>query len=301
MLPHRPLTVPPDRRRRIALPDGRILSAAEWGAPDASPVLFMPGAATSASLGFGADALGRLGLRLVAIDRPGLGGSSPDPDKSFDSVARDVAALCRDLGADRPAAVGFSQGAPFALALAAAGLVGALALAAPQDELAHPSLRPLLSGDVGTLVDAVGRDPAGTERMFAAMADAEGMAGLILSASGPEDRAVYEDPAFRPRLDDALREGFANGAGGYARDLVLALGRWPFDLASIDVPVAIWCGALDASPVHSPDRGATLARRLPRAERHLVADAGGAILWTHAADILESLASLARSAEPDIR
>lgn len=78
----------------------------------------------------------------------------------------------------------------------------------------------------------------------------------------------------------ALGEGFAQGPAGYARDTVLAMGRWPFDLAMINVPVDIWYGEQDSS--HSPDNGATLTARIPDVRRHVVPGIGGAVLWTHA-------------------
>jgi pimeloyl-ACP methyl ester carboxylesterase len=79
-------------------------------------VLLCPGAATSRSLGFGSDVLDELGVRLVSADRPGLGVSDPAPARDLSSWAEDVAALVCDRELDRPAAVGYSPGAPFALA-----------------------------------------------------------------------------------------------------------------------------------------------------------------------------------------
>ena len=64
----------------------------------------------------------------------------------------------------------------------------------------------------------------------------------------------------------------------------------------IRVPVHLWYGGLDASPLHSPDHGASLARRIPGAARTLVEGAGGAILWTHGAEILAALLEARRRA-----
>jgi pimeloyl-ACP methyl ester carboxylesterase len=57
------------------------------------------------------------------------------------------------------------------------------------------------------------------------------------------------------------------------------------------VPVHLWYGAHDTSTVHSPDHGAELAPRIPGARRHLIPEAGGALLWTHAEAILAALLS----------
>ena len=67
------------------------------------------------------------------------------------------------------------------------------------------------------------------------------------------------------------------------------MARWPFAPEDIEVPVHLWYGARDTSPVHSPDFGASLAERIPGAERHLEPGAGGALLWTHAERILRGV------------
>jgi pimeloyl-ACP methyl ester carboxylesterase len=127
--------------------------------------------------------------------------------------------------------------------------------------------------------------------MFAEVGSPEMLWGLIIGSSSPVDLAIYTSPTFEAAYRSALAEGFAQGAGGYARDLVLALGRWPFDLAEIRAPLALWYGEQDTSTVHSPDHGATLARRIPAARRHLRPDVGGALLWTHSDEILRGLLS----------
>ena len=80
--------------------------------------------------------------------------------------------------------------------------------------------------------------------------------------------------------------GRLRGYGQAFGEVVLAMGRWPFDLGKIDVPVDIWYGEQDRS--HSPDNGETLAGRIPGARRHLVPGIGGAVLWTEAERILRT-------------
>src|SRR5689334_21305947 len=113
----------PARRGATHVTPARRIAWSEWGPADGAPVLFSPGAATSGSLGFAASALERIGARLIAVDRPGLGGSDPSPDRTLLDGAADLRALAAGLSLDRPAIVGFSQGAPLALACAAAGSV----------------------------------------------------------------------------------------------------------------------------------------------------------------------------------
>lgn len=289
-MPQPPVEVtPPERRDSLRLPDGRALAWSEWGPADGLPVLFCTGAGASGSLGFGAAELPALGLRLLAVDRPGLGRSDPHPGKTLDSWTDDVRELLRARAPADPLVVGFSQGAPFALALAGRGAARAVAIVSGQDQLSHPRLRPLLHPDVAGMLAAAEHDPAGFERHFAGMATAGGIWELVLGMSGERDLALYRDPAFGGAYQRALREGFARGAEGYARDLVNALGPWPVEPEEIDVPVDLWYGALDTSTVHSPDFGATLAARLPRARHVVDPEEGGSILWTRAGEILARL------------
>ena len=185
--------------------------------------------------------------------------------------------------------MGLSHGAPFALACAAAGIASAVAVVSGTDDLHNPAFDGLLDPHVAKMIQAAANDPAGFEESFAATAGADMMWRLTTGMSSDVDLAVYTAPDFAAVYRRALDEGFAQGAAGYARDLVLAFGRWPFDPAGIKVPVDLWYGGQDTSTVHSPDLGATLALRIPTARRHLLPDAGGSLLWTHADEILESL------------
>jgi pimeloyl-ACP methyl ester carboxylesterase len=280
-------TADPARLGETRLPDGRLLGWAEWGPRDGVPVLLCPGAATSRRLGFGADVVDALGVRLISVDRPGLGASTPAPGRTFADFAADVRALCALRGLGRPAVVGNSQGAPFALACAEAGVACALSLVSAADEVAAPEFAAALPAELRALTGRAVHDPSGAEEFFAGF-DADAMWSLVMGGSPDCDLAVYREDGFSAAYRRALAEGFAQGAGaGYARDTVLAMGRWPFALDAVTVPVDIWYGEHDTS--HSPDNGALLATRIRGARRRVVPGIGGAVLWTHAEAILTSL------------
>ncbi|MFI1200560.1 alpha/beta hydrolase (plasmid) [Streptomyces sp. BHT-5-2] len=276
----------PARLGESALSDGRLLGWAEWGPLDGLPVLLCPGAATSRWLGFGAGVVESLGVRLVSVDRPGLGVSTPALGRTFSDFAGDIRQLCALRGLGRPVVVGNSQGAPFALACAAAGVASALAVVSGADEVAAPEFASVLDADLRGLVERVARDPAGAEEFFAGFT-ADAMWHMVMAGSPACDLAVYQDPDFAAGYRRALNEAFAQGPAGYARDTVLAMGRWPFALDEITVPVDIWYGERDTS--HSPDNGALLTARMPGAHHHVVPEFGGALLWTHAEPILTLL------------
>ena len=286
--------VAPARRGTVKVAPERALAWSEWGAAEGWPVLFSPGAATSGSLGFAARAIERLGVRLIAVDRPGLGGSDPCPGRTLLDTAADVGALAAALSLERPAMIGFSQGAPLALACAAAGVVSALAVVSGTDELAGP-VRELLPPPVQQLVALAAADPPAAEAVFRGMMTPAGLKEMIATQSPEADRAVYLEPTFAAAFAAALDEGFVRGPDGYARDTLLAMQRWPFEPERLRAPVHLWYGSVDASPFHSPDLGASLARRIPGAARTVVDGGGGSILWTHGAAILEALLAARRA------
>ncbi|POX37146.1 alpha/beta hydrolase [Streptomyces sp. Ru73] len=279
----------PARLGAVRTAGGRRLAWAEWGPEDGVPVLLCPGAGTSRRLGFGAGTVEELGVRLISVDRPGLGASDSVPGRTLTGWAEDVREFAARRGLEGLRGVGFSQGAPFALACAAAGVLTRVALVSGTDELAAPACEALLPDEVRYLVGRAAADPVAAERSFAGFGSPEGLYELIVMSSGERDRALLEQPAFAAAFQEALAEGFAQGPAGYARDTLLTMSRWPFDPADVRTPVDLWYGALDAAPTHSPDHGARLAARLPTARRRVVPEAGGMLLWTHAASVLGAL------------
>jgi pimeloyl-ACP methyl ester carboxylesterase len=99
----------------ITTPDGRTLAVQEAGDPAGKPVLVHLGTPNSRHLypPDAADAAAH-GLRLVCWDRPGYGGSTPQPGRTVADVATDVRTICAALGFERIATWGVSGGGPHA-------------------------------------------------------------------------------------------------------------------------------------------------------------------------------------------
>jgi pimeloyl-ACP methyl ester carboxylesterase len=106
--------------RTVQTPDGRTLAIEEAGDPNGRPVLVHLGTPNSRHLyqPNTIDAAVR-GLRLISYDRPGYGGSDPQPGRSVADCAADVRAICAELGIERLAMWGISGGGPHVLACAA--------------------------------------------------------------------------------------------------------------------------------------------------------------------------------------
>jgi pimeloyl-ACP methyl ester carboxylesterase len=276
----------PDRYEELPHPDGGRLGVASWGAREAPPVLFVPGAGTSASLPFGLTSFAARGLRLVALDRPGLGRSTARPGRTLRDFARDVEVVCEALDA-RPPVVGFSQGAAFALASGLSASVRRVVVVSGSEELAHPEVRATLPTPLREIVELVARAPEEAEAFFATLTAAR-FREMIAASVDADDRAVYDEPELAAAFVRATDEAFAQGAAGYARDARLAFARWDFARAEVRAPVALLYGGRDTSPMHALDHGARLERELPNATRRVFPERAGALPWTEADAILDA-------------
>lgn len=268
--------------------DGRHVGWSEWGAETGRPVLMQPAGGMGGGLGLDADAVHDLGVRLLVFDRPGRGRSDSHEAGTLASWADDVRQVVHARELERPLALGVSLGAPFALAIAAAGIVEAASWVAGSDDLAHPAFAGALASEVAAAVREARERPAALRRRLAATAP-DAVAERWDREGSERDRAVLAEWPLAERLRSCLQGAAATGTAAYARDVVLALGAWPFAPEDVVVPVDVWYGSEDAYPAHSPDRGWRLATRLPRGRRLVVPGEGGTLAWTRGRELLRLL------------
>ncbi|GAB7333776.1 hypothetical protein MBLNU13_g05299t2 [Cladosporium sp. NU13] len=106
-------------QQTFTLPDDRTLSFATYGASTGPIVFHLHGLGDSRLTGALFDQPGRtLGVRIIAVDRPGIGSSSPQRNRTALDHAEDIRLLAAHLGAKTYSVVGVSGGGPYALACA---------------------------------------------------------------------------------------------------------------------------------------------------------------------------------------
>ena len=261
--------------------DGRTLRVAEAGDSAGHAVFCLHG--TPGSRLFWHEVVEdaeKRGIRVIAYDRPGYGGSDPAPGRSVADAAGDIASIADGLGIDRYAVYGGSGGGPHALANAVRPervvAVAALASVAPwgaegldwldgmgQDNLnefgatleGEDSLRRYLEGERETML---GGSP-------------EGIAEALESLLCPPDRACLTGELAQ-YFYDQLTEALRNGVEGWVEDDFVFVSPWGFELEEISVPVQVWHGAQDQFvPVA---HGRWLAERIPEAEEHVYDEDG---------------------------
>lgn len=256
---------------------GRKLGVAEFGTPDGQPVVWFhgtPGARRQIPEG-ARQMAAREGLRVVGIDRPGVGLSAPHLyDSVFDFVA-DLELVVDQLGIDRFSTVGLSGGAPYAMA-AAVGLpdrvasVGVLGGVVPS---VGPDAAP--GGLVGFahrfrgLLPIV-REPAGLAlTTLVRLARPIGSQGLDLYArlSPPGDREVLRRPDIKEMFLDDLSSNGARGLRSVLYDGILFTRPWGFSPTDIAVPLTWWHG--DADNIVPLAHAQHLVPRIPGATLHV--------------------------------
>lgn len=128
------MTSPAEPDSGVTLADGRRLAYDDRGEATGAPVLFLHGTPDTRLARHPDDSIANdLGFRILAADRPGLGGSDPDPAADPWTVAADQVALLDHLALDRVHVVAWSAGSIHGVALAGAHptRVRSLTLVAP--------------------------------------------------------------------------------------------------------------------------------------------------------------------------
>jgi pimeloyl-ACP methyl ester carboxylesterase len=261
--------------QEVQTPDGRIVRTASYGPSDGFPVLWHHGNPGSRIAPLAGDELEAAGIRLVAFDRPGAGGSTPRAGRRVADVRDDVPAIAEAWELERFGTAGISGGGAFTLATAALfpeRVVAAAVLsgAAPIDAegldftagMSETNTR--AAEDDETDREAELRE--GEPMRQAILADPQQALLGFAEEFPPADRTALERPEIMNPIADGMAECLRVSAEGWLDDSGAFARPWGFDVAMIAVPVGIWQGQEDtATPI---THARWLAARIPNAELH---------------------------------
>jgi pimeloyl-ACP methyl ester carboxylesterase len=268
--------------RTISTKDGRKLRVFEAGQPDGVPVLVQRGTPQSGLLydGWVQDAQAR-GIRLLGYERPGYGGSTPQPGRTVASAADDVATIASELGLKRLLVWGVSGGGPHALACAALlpGLVAAaaaLASIAPYPAEGLDYFAGMGEDNVAEICAALKSREAHEQAVEASAAKLLGatpetLVQALESVLCPVDAAVLTT-GFANFVIRSVREGIGQSRAGILEDDLAHLSPWGFELGQIRVPVLLMHGGQDCVVPFSHTKW--LAGRIPKVELRFLPDEG---------------------------
>ena len=269
----------PKLEGNIAVGEGRQLGFAEFGDPQGRAVFWLhgtPGARRQIPTEARTFAA-RKNIRLIGIDRPGIGSSTPHQYENVLGFTDDLRTIADTLGINRFAVIGLSGGGPYTLATAAAmpdrvvmaavlggvapligedgissGLMELAKIVRPVIEVADTPIRWV----AGTVIKLIG--PFGSPAL-----------DLYARISPDGDRNLLSRPEFKAMFLDDLLNGSRKQISAPLADVLLFSRPWGFDLGDVEVPVHWWHG--DADHIIPFEHGVHAVSRLPDAELHVLA------------------------------
>ncbi|TRW82468.1 alpha/beta hydrolase [Mycolicibacterium sp. 018/SC-01/001] len=292
------VAVGPDR-------EGRRLGFAEFGDPRGLPIFWLhgtPGARRQIPLEARQYAE-RNGIRLIGIDRPGIGSSTPFAYRRVIDFADDLRTLADALGIEKMMVIGLSGGGPYTLGVAAAmpervvavGVLGGVAPTKGPDATGGGVM-----GTVGVPAAPILEHVGGTLSMVAVglirlvKPVAEPIIGLYGALSPEGDRRLLARPEFKAMFIDDLLNGSRKQLAAPFADVVVFARDWGFRLADVTQPVRWWHG--DADHIVPFAHGQHVVSRLPDAELYTLSGESHLGGLGEAEAILTSMAKLWESA-----
>ena len=264
----------PKLEGNIAVGDDRQIGFAEFGDPQGRAIFWLhgtPGARRQIPMEARVYAEQRQ-IRLIGVDRPGIGSSTPYQYDTVFAFAEDLRTIADTLGIDKFEVIGLSGGGPYTLACAAAmpdrvvaaGVLGGVAPVRGADAI---------GGGVSTLVTAAAPvvEVAGAPLRLAA----SGLIRLIRPVAEPAlyayarispeaDRRLLVRPEFKAMFLDDLLNGSRKQLAAPFADVVVFARDWGFRLDEVKVPVRWWHG--DRDHIVPFEHGQHVVSRLPDAE-----------------------------------
>ncbi len=237
------------------LRNGRRLGFAEYGRPDGKVVFWFHGTPGGRrQVAPQARALAQeMGIRLIVLERPGIGESTPHLYRNVGAFADDVLEVADGLGAREFACVGLSGGGPYVLACAArapgrvvagavlggvaptrgpdavaGGLVSLAKTFAPVIEFARGVTTRVLNFAVKGLM------PFRTQALE-----------LYIKISPEGDQRVFQRPEMRAMFLEDIVRSTARQVHAPVLDVVLFTRPWGFSLRDVRVPIRFWHGDAD--------------------------------------------------------
>lgn len=290
-----PVTIP--QEEQMTLYDGRQLAYYQFGAREGFPIFYFHGWPSNALDGavFHEASINKA-VRLIAINRPGIGRSTIQPGRQLLDFPDDIQQVADALGLNHFSVLGQSGGGPYALACAyklgqdrliKAGIsAGMFSITHPVDVSktqvypdrisfrlhAKPTLLRLLMGLNTGLLHIM---------------SPEMLLKMLVEEMPEKDKQAFNQEAVFSAMKQVLIELRTASSRGLAEDARVIMNAWEFDLRDIETTVLLWHGEMDPSvPVSASEWYAT---QLAHSELTVYPEEGHGVLLNHIEAVLESL------------
>jgi pimeloyl-ACP methyl ester carboxylesterase len=291
------------REGTVTLPDGRRLAWSSGGSDDGVAVLYLHGAiGTPVRRTVELDLLiADLGIRYLAVSRPGFGRSDPCPGRRITDFPADLEHLADRLRLGRFTIVGVSAGGPYAIACARAlqDRVIATAAVSSLSPLCPPHAGRWMPVHIRVALRALARRPELAARGGARVVrllerHPELLERIATLGAAPADRRLLADGEMGSTAIESFLAAAAGGVHGMIEDYVTCCTAWGFDLREVLGEVHVWHGERDRFvPV---EHARALAAALPRCRARYDAEDGHFFFRRRVAEVLGALVAAAQPA-----
>lgn len=248
--------------KSFTLPDGRKLGYAIYGSADGQPLLYFHGTPSSRCEpllleSFGVDVnllLRESRVKLIAVDRPGMGHSSLNPRGTFLSFADDVKQLAGFFHIGRCPVLCWSGGGPYALAIAhrypqlisTVFILCGFSRCFDREVLGQMGL----SKWYFKLAKSVPWLLKGALKMIRNRPRLRRFVPQKVSGVSYEDYVLLKDPeGLNGVVANTLKEACRNGAEGPMHEARIYYNDFGFALRDIQQPVHYWWGTRDMAVI----------------------------------------------------
>jgi pimeloyl-ACP methyl ester carboxylesterase len=278
----------------FTLPGGRNISYAEFGDPGGSPVFWFHGAPSSyfEPLLIGEDVFKQYGMRVIAINRPGMGKSVFVKGRGFTDGAGDVAALADYLSLDIFSVLGFSGGSAYVSACAAKipARIKKAVIVSGGWQMNLPDARRKLTMPYSIFWTVADKLPFLLPFMIKMMKESPKK-----NKPAPEPNKMLHPADFKALmqhdreavLSSVINECLLQGTRGAVYDVRLYVKPWDFNIRDIRLPVIMFHG--------EEDRNAPLAMIQSLISRYPAATLQAFTGEAHFSTLLNHFDSIART------
>ena len=237
----------------VELSDGRSLSFASFGDPAGRPVFYFhgfPGSRFEPQSNH--EAYLKAGIRLLALDRPGIGYSTRKNKRQLLDWPEDVVEVAKILNLEKFSVLGVSGGGPYALACARAipGYLDKVTVACGLGPMDAPNATsgmmlsnrilfsygrffpPLLRLSVSLMVRQLSSKPVkGFEKFVEGLPEPD---RLVLSGTNAQELVLA-----------SAVEGVRQGSKPLLEEISIYSKFWGFELSDLNVPISLFQGEAD--------------------------------------------------------
>ncbi len=283
--------------RVVRLPDGRRLSYSVWGPERGPAIVLMHGWPGCRLLGLQFAAVAQAkAICLVIPDRPGIGRSEPCKGRRLLDWPGDVKVLGEALGIDRFAVVGYSGGAPYALACAnrLSEFITGVAVVSGLGPLDSSEAMAVLPRHVQAMFSICRVVPEAARMPAAFMAVAAryvprfaAFQSRLVCASSDRDVLAREHVVKNMRME--YIEAFRQGVNHVAEEVSIFARPWGFPLQGLPKGIRLYHGEEDRFVPVALAR--LVARALPGCRCRFISGAGHFWIIDHFGEVIDDLLS----------